>query len=316
MPAIRAASKEGFTLVELLIALVVSAVVVTAALGLLDTQRQADRTTKVRTGVQLNARYALDMITRDLMEAGQGMDPNAVFGVVATSSGGGTASDTLYSLFADPDTPIHGLTAPPDGKEKKVITVKISCGDEVADIAVGDLVYLASGSARGVARVNTVTRNENGDKCGNDPNKNLGTVSLSVTAVDGEGHGWVLQGNEVGAALLRVNAAVYFVDNSNPARPTLARATKWDGSWSPVPIAHGVSDFQVELQFSDGTKGTQANGNDTNSDNDYDDIDTINVKVTAFARRKDKDIKGGELFESVYALSVSPRNQLYTRNRN
>ncbi len=126
----------------------------------------------------------------------------------------------------------------------------------------------------------------------------------------------MLQGNEVGAALLRVNAAVYFVDNSDPASPTLARATKWDGGWIPVPIAHGVSDFQVELQFSNGMTGSHADGNDTNSDNDYDDIDTINVKVTALARRKDKDIKGGAQFESVYAVSVSPRNQLYTRNRN
>ncbi len=309
-------AQQGFTLVEVLIGLIVSVVVVTLTLGLLDTQRKSHRTTKLRSEVQQNARYTLDMLTRDLMEAGQGMDPNAVFGVVASSDGGGSNPDTLYVLFADPDTPIHSLEAPPAGQEKQVIEVKITCGDPVDDLAVGELVYVASGSARGVARVNTLTRNENGDTCGSDPNQNLGTVTLDVTAVDGEGHGWVLQGNEVGGALVRANAAVYFIDQTDPTRPFLARATEWDGGWEAVPIAHGVTDLKVELQFAGGATGEVANGGDTNPDNDFDDIDTINIRVKALARRNDKDVQGGQLFYQEYALSVSPRNQLYTRNRN
>ncbi len=309
-------SERGFTLIETLIGLVVTLIVVTATLGLLDTQRESNRTTRVRSEVQQNARYALDMITRDLMEAGQGMDPNAVFGVVAASDGGSTNPDTLYAIFADPATPIHVLKAPAVGEEKTVIKVKISCGDPVDDLAEGDLVYLASGSARGVARVNALTRNENGNTCGGDPSMDLGTVTLDVTAVDGEGHGWVLQGNELAAALVRANAAVYFVDKSDPASPILARATSWDGSWEVVPIAHGVSDLQVELRFATGATGEVANGDDASPDNDFDDIDTIHIRIKGQARSKDKDIKGGALFETEYAISVSPRNQLYTRNRN
>ena len=72
----------------------------------------------------------------------------------------------------------------------------------------------------------------------------------------------------------------------------------------------------MELAFANGSTGQLANGDDTNPDNDYDDIDTIKIRLKAQARRKDKDIKGGGLLEREYAVSVSPRNQLYTRNRN
>ncbi len=309
--------ERGFTLIEALIGLVVTLLVVTATLGLLDTQRKANRTTRVRSEVQQNARYTLDMITRDLMEAGQGMDPNAVFGVVASSDGGSANSDTLYVISADAGTPIHLLKAPPAGEEKTTIVVKISCSDPVDDLAEGTFVYVASGSARGIARVNTVTRNQSpGGSCGSDPNADLGEVTLDVTVVDGEGHGWVLQGNELGAALVRANAAVYFVDKTDPNDPTLARATSWNGGWEALPIAHGVSELEVELRFANGAAGEVANGDDTNPDNDFDDIDTIHIRIKGQARSKDKDIQGGTLFETEYAVSVSPRNQLYTRNRN
>ncbi len=311
-----AASQGGFTLVEMLIGMIVTVLLLTMTLGLLDTQRKSDRTTRLRTDVQQNAQYTLDMITRDLMEAGQGMDPSSVFGVVAASDGGGSESDTIYMISVEPDTPVHLVETPPDGEEKTTIKVKISCGDPVNDLEVGNLVYVASGSARGIAHIDNVVRNENGQGCGADPNKNLGTVTLTVTAVDGEGHGWVFQGNEQAAALSRVNAAVYFVDDSDPARPTLARATDWNNGWDPLPIAYGITDLQVELGFANGSTGQLANGDDTNPDNDYDDIDTIKIRLKAQARRKDKDIKGGGLLEKEYAVSVSPRNQLYTRNLN
>lgn len=311
-----AASQGGFTLLEMLIAVIVTVFLLTATLGLLDTQRESDRTTRLRTEVQQNAQYALDMITRDLMEAGQGMDPSSVFGVVAASGGGGSRSDTVYMISVEPGTTVHLLKTPPDGAEKTTIRVKISCGDLADDLEVSNLVYVASGSARGIARVNKVARSENSNSCGSNPTTNLGTVRLTVTAVDGEGHGWVFQGNEKAAALSRVSAAVYFVDDSDPARPTLARATEWNNGWDPVPIAYGITDLNVELGFANGSTSQLANGDDANPDNDYDDIDTIKIRLKAQARRKDKDIKGGGLLEKEYAVSVSPRNQLYTRNRN
>ena len=97
-------------------------------------------------------------------------------------------------------------------------------------------------------------------------------------------------------------------------------------SWAPEygsPFESGEldeaevpTDLQVELGFANGSTGQLADGDDTNPDNDYDDIDTIKIRLKAQARRKDKDIKGGGLLEQEYAVSVSPRNQLYTRNRN
>jgi len=310
-----ASTEDGFTLVELLILMFVGLLVIGGTLKSLNKHREISRTEKLRVEVQQNARYALDMLIRDLMEAGQGMDPNPVFGVVAASDGGIGKSDTLYIIYADAGAPVHALLKPPAGKEKSVVMARITCADAVTAVQDGDLIYMASGSARGVARVDQVVRNPNGNACAGDPNLNLGTVKLDVSAIDGERHGWVLQGNEEGAALEKVNAAVYFVDTSDPSGPKLARATEYDGGWVPVPIADMISSFETDLIFVSGTVGAVADGADADPDNDYDDINTIKVALRALARRTDKDLAGGTVFGRSYAVSVTPRNPLYTRNR-
>ena len=75
----------GFTLVEALIGIIVTFFVLAAAVSVVNTQRETSRTTRLTSELRQNARYSLDMITRDLMEAGQGMDPNTVFGVASFS---------------------------------------------------------------------------------------------------------------------------------------------------------------------------------------------------------------------------------------
>jgi hypothetical protein len=264
--------------------------------------------------VQDNARYALSMLTRDLMEAGQGMDPNVVFGVVAVGDGGAGKNDTLFILFADPGTPIHAVEAPP-GNPKTKVRVRITCADPVTDIEDGDFVYLASGSARGVAHVSQVSQTNNGAACGGDPNEIIGTVNLDASAVDAEKHGWVFEANEAGAALERVNAAVYFVDDSDPTHPTLNRATEYDGNWVEMPIADMISEFRVELIFADGDELALADSGDSDLTNDFDDVNTVRLHLRGSARRADKDLAGGYQVHRDYTMSVTPRNQLYTRNR-
>lgn len=294
--------------------MLISGLVLSSAIGLLKTVRSSSRTERLLVDVQDNARYALSMLTRDLMEAGQGMDPSTDFGIVAVGDGGPGKSDTLYILFVDPGTPIHTVEAPP-GNVKQKLDVRITCSDPVTDLAVGDLVYVASGSARGVARIEHANRANNGGTCGGDPNQIIGTLKLNVSVVDGEGHGWVFEGNETGAALERVNAAVYYVDEASSTGPTLNRATVYDGGWSPMPIADMISGFRVELIFSDGDELATADAGDSDLTNDFDDINTVRIQLRGSARRTDKDLAGGTLVHRDYTLSVTPRNQLYTRNR-
>jgi prepilin-type N-terminal cleavage/methylation domain-containing protein len=305
---------NGFTIVELLVVMLISGLVLSSAIGLLKTVRSSSRTERLVVDVQDNARYAISMLTRDLMEAGQGMDPSAGFGVVAVGDGGAGKNDTLFILFADPGTPIHAVEAPP-GNPKTKVRVRITCADPVTDIEDGDFVYLASGSARGVAHVSQVSQTNNGATCGGDPNEIIGTAILDVSAVDSEEHGWVLEANEAGAALERVNAAVYFVDDSDPTHPTLNRATEYDGDWVVMPIADMISEFRVELIFADGDELALADSGDGDLTNDFDDINTVRLHLRGSARRADKDLAGGHRVDRDYTMSVTPRNQLYTRNR-
>ncbi len=293
--------------------MLIGGLVISSAIGLLKTVRSTSRTERLVVDVQDNARYALSMLTRDLMEAGQGMDPSLSFGPVAVGDGGAGKNDTLYILFADPGTPIHAVDAPP-GNPKKKIDVRITCSDPVTDIEKGDFVYLASGSARAVAHVNHVNRATTGT-CSGDPNEIIGTLKLDVSAVESENHGWVLEANEAGAALERVNAAVYFVDDSDPTHPTLNRATEYDGGWVEMPIADMITEFRVDLIFADGDVLSVADSGDGDLTNDFDDINTVRLHLRGSTRRADKDLAGGQRVDRDYTMSVTPRNQLYTRNR-
>lgn len=306
----------GFTIVELLIAMVVGLLIVGGSLALLNTARETSRTDRLRVELQQNARYALDMFNRDLQQAGQGMDPNTVFGIVAASDGGGQP-DTLYLLFVEPDTPDHSVKSPTMGREKSEVRLAVTCDDPVDDIQAGDFVYLAKGSARGIAEVMAVTRGGGGGGCSDEdpPTKEIGQVTLTVTPVDGEGHGWVFQGNESGAVAVKATPVVYYAADGEGTDRRLMRATSRQGTgWAGAPIAESIVDFQVELVFSDGTAAPAADPADGDPDNDYEDIDTVRVTLVARARHRDKDLTGGREYTRTYSVSVTPRNQLYTRN--
>lgn len=307
--------EAGFTLLELLIAMFIGVIMVAGSLGLLDLTRGSSRTERLRLEMQQNAREARDMITRDLQQAGQGMDPNSSFGVVATADGGTGQPDTLFIQYLEPDTPDHAVLDPGAGMEKSRVILKVTCGDPVDDIAPDDFLYVANGSARGVAHVTAVTHNVSGSCGGQPPTTQIGTATLDVSVVDGEAHGWVLHGNAAGGVALRVRAVAYFLDTGNAGSPYLARSTSYQGgAWQPVPVGDMVSDFQAELLFADGDVADVADDGDADPTNDYDDFNTVRITFDAETRWQDKDLEGGQRYVRSYSLSVTPRNQLYTRN--
>jgi len=303
----------GFTLLELMMAMTIGSVVVAGGLTMFLWQQKLERANSIRLEVHGTARYALDQVTRDALEAGEGLDPTAVFGVLTTGDGN-TGPDTLYILRADPDTPIH-MALDPVNDPKTELIIDILCDDPVDDLGPGDVVYLASGSARGVASIVSVTRNATGSKCtpGNTPE--LGEVVFGVSAIDGEGHGWPFSGNSGGAAVLRVDPAVYFLDESFVSNPKLIRATRYiSGAWVGAPIAEMITGFQVRLAFSDGTIAAEADATDSNPDNDYNDVNTAHIEYTSTASRADRNLNGGKLYRRAYSMRVTPRNPLYSRN--
>jgi Tfp pilus assembly protein PilW len=309
-------TSTGFTIVELLVAFALGLIVAMGSLKMLDTVRQSRRTERLRLELQQNARYALDMLARDLRTAGQRMDPTTDFGVVATIDGTGGTPDTLLLMYAEPDAIGHAVEEPMAAMVKKRVTLTITCTDPVDDIDTDDFVYLASGSARGIALVTNVVRFPVAGDCSVDPAASLGSVELMVKVVDGERHGWLLEGNVGGAVAMKAQGIAYFVDASDPARPQLVRSDQYENQadWKKMPVADLVTDFQVDLVFDDGGVAAEADPTDMNPDNDYEDIDTVSLRFEARTRWQDKDLQAGQTYTRVYSTSVTPRNLLYTRN--
>ena len=309
-----AEARRGFTIIELLIVLVMGSVLVGASLELLDRQRRSARTETLRVDLQQNARFAIDMLTRELQEAGQSLDATADFGPVAVIDGSSSEPDSLFILYAEADTPVHTLQAP--GNVVNTLTLTTTCADTVSDIAVGNMIYVANGGLRGVARVDSAIRSSNGKACdASNPTMVTGALTVTYSLLDNQRHGWVFKGNAAGAAAMRAAPVVYFVDRSDASNPRLMRATEYtNGAWVGVPVADNVANLQVTLAFRDGSTGLVADATDGNSENDYDDINTVQVDLSVAARRTDKDLNKGQLVTRTYSLSVTPRNQIYTRN--
>lgn len=305
--------RNGFTLVEMLMAITISSLVVGAVLSLFDSFMKNERAMSIRTEVHQNARYAVDMLTRELLEAGEGLDPTAKFAVVSTADGNSGAPDTLFIVRSDAGTAVHQVLEP-TGDPLTEILLNITCADSVLDVRAGSVLHLARGPTRGLAIVNSVTRNETGVSCPPaDPDADIGHVVLGVTAAAGQ-HGWKLKANKDGAAAHRVNAAVYFINTDGPTS-VLVRATRYEsGQWIGPPIAEGIADFQTQLVFGDGDVAAEASSTDGDATNDYDDIFTVRAFLTARAWRTDRNLAGGGVYEREYSVRATPRNPLYSRN--
>jgi hypothetical protein len=274
--------------------------------------------------LQQNARYALDLLRRDLQEAGEGLDPTTPWGVVSMVDGAGAGvPDSLYLLYVEPGTPRHSPTSDngdtdPSGK----VTLRIECGDPVDDLEAGDFLVMANGSARGVAVLESVDREVNDSCSASDPGSTkIGEVELGIDQIDGEGHGWIWEEgrNDDQAAFQEVEAVAYFLDERDPDNPKLVRATQYsprgaDAGWAGRPLAEGASEFQVGLIFANGDTIPGADATDSDPDNDHDDVNSVVVRLRVLARRTDRALAGGDRFGQEYAITVTPRNQIYTRN--
>lgn len=314
----------GFTLVEALIAVTMGTLVVAAAFSLFNSQQEAARASDLRMELQQNARYALDLIRRDLQEAGEGLDPTTPWGVVAMVDGAGAGvPDSLYLLYVEPGTPGHSPTSDNgDSDPSGTVTLRIECDDPVDDLEAGDFLSMANGSARGVALIESVDRQVN-DSCtpGDPGSMKIGEAELSIAQIDGEGHGWIWEEgrNDDQAAFKEVQAVAYYLDERDPDNPKLVRATQYstggdDAGWSGRPLAEGASEFQVGMIFASGDTLPGADATDGDPDNDHDDVNSVIVRLRVLARRTDPAVAGGDRLGREYAITVTPRNQIYTRN--
>ena len=92
---VRVPCERGFTLIELMISIVISSVIVAAGYTVLTTTHRATISNERAVGTQQNVRVAMELIARDIKQAGFGMPvtPNTpVGGIAGNCAPGGTAA--------------------------------------------------------------------------------------------------------------------------------------------------------------------------------------------------------------------------------
>ena len=99
----RSRSNQGFTLIEMLIAIGITAVVMASVFQLLKGGQDSFRREPEVADMTANARAGLDLISRDLANAGLKTPPRLA---ISWSNGGGNTPDEVTIIFADPDIPL------------------------------------------------------------------------------------------------------------------------------------------------------------------------------------------------------------------
>ena len=97
---IRVLRERGFTLVEMMISIVISTVIVAAGYTILTTTHKATISNERAVGTQQNVRVAMELIARDIKQAGFGLPeaPNLPVGGTAGNCATGAAGTTITAI--------------------------------------------------------------------------------------------------------------------------------------------------------------------------------------------------------------------------
>jgi len=299
---------KGFTLVELLIAMIVGLVVLSGAVAFAINQTRIVEAQMIRDEVYRNARYVNVSLARDLQRAGVGIESTPVFGVLSLRG------DTIVILQI-PHRPAAALPydlLPPGGSDNP-LSPGGTCGSRCLDLLKSDSTFeilpgsLARLQVSGTRRLILVS----------DVQHSAGSVQLSFTAADsligypaGLSGGLLLDRFET--FVQEIEPIIYYVSDS-----TLMRAERLnaDGSLAGEIVAFGVQAFDVNFVFADGREASAANPNDADVFNDYDDVIGVRINVRLSADRADQRVSNGSLFARDFEWFVAPRNLRYARNR-
>jgi type IV pilus assembly protein PilW len=195
--------QEGFSLIELMIALVLGLLVVSTAIGIFLSNKQAYMATQGLGRVQESSQVAFELMSRDIREAGGNpCDTGLVAGNII--AGGAAATPTGTDWYLAVTQPLHGFesggpTHVADTDDVRSLTADTTAGSGSATYSPGTPAY-TSGAAimicdmkvLGVFKANgassisgangTVSFAGAGNACNYFPQPNAGTCAGAATA--------------------------------------------------------------------------------------------------------------------------------------
>jgi prepilin-type N-terminal cleavage/methylation domain-containing protein len=297
------ARSAGFTLIELMIAMIIGVMVLSAAMSLALTSWRNTRALTIRDGIERNARFIGTGLERDIQETGVGIESRPDWGSLAVWNDTITMLRVPYTPAAAPVYPTLSTLAFPNGV-CGTTCLEINTGGLAPALSAGDLLRFQVGTERRLLLLTDVTPVTGGYRL-------LFTGATSLLGRPaGTGGGLVMPTN--GPFVQRLALVAYWRQGT-----TLMRAEALDptGAMLGQEFATGIQRFDVALGFLDGEELTAANGTDADATNNYDQITGVRIIATLAADRADQSINGGTLLTRNREWWLVPRNLIYERNR-
>lgn len=271
----------GFSLVELLTATFVTMIVLATTLGALNDGIRAADTAGLIAEMQHNSRTGLNMLRRDLMQAGQGIP---IGGIPVPSGAGaapinrpgpgasmtfpttwlqlpavapgqalgpniqGRATDMITILYADPTLPLNQDPVANISSDGSLITIGIGqLATEMAEaISVGDLIMFSNAFGNAIQEATSVNPGSQRVNFAASDSMNLNQRTAPA--------GTIIQlqdspGSYPPTTATRIWMITYYVDDSTPNSPRLMRVVN---NGTPRPIALEIEDLQITYDLVDG----------------------------------------------------------------
>lgn len=289
--------QHGFTLVELMIALVLGLLVIMAASAIFLSNRQVFSTTTALNRIQENARAAFEIMARDIREAGGDpcgrteyveMLPDAQRGAwfdtwkegVLGQAGADANSPDSITLFSATDSEVRVTGG---GDPSANLTISMNASD--AGIAAGDILVVCNAEVAAVFRASPNTSgNQIGHNSGSsnkikpfqrtqaevdDPNKNDNSKGYCFTATEADGtfHGQCLQvtGDPLPppAVIVRPTAVEWTVAPNANGGSSLYRTVRninTNAVISTAEVAAGVVNMKLMYKLTGANGLVDANG--------------------------------------------------------
>ena len=340
--------EAGFSLLELVIAMVLFSIVTASVFGLLQVARQVKSVVNENTGLNKNVRVAMNMVGRDTYNAGYGYPlrntvvvpdnrlstllgipvdldtsrdtvPPIIAGNNVTlstySSVANTRTDQVTFMFKDTAfNLVGGVSRPLDVNAATTTGTGI---DEIVPIsgsnsvcAVNDL-YLVTGNTGSALGLVTALNGTNKIQFAN-----ADVLGINLTGTTGP-----LRSITVPASIQKVRMVTYFVTpdgtfmrreyaNAPPVVPAVA--------WVDEPLIYGVEDFQVVYIMDDGTTTDNPSAGPNGVPGDADDTPANlaavrQIRYTVSVRSTEKNA-ANQYFKTSLTSTFSTRNLGYDAN--
>lgn len=291
--------ERGFTLIELMISLAITAAIVTAGYTILTSTHKATLANERAVGTQQNARVAMELIARDIKQAGFGMPmaPNLPVGGTAGNCAPGGTTAAIRPVDNNPALPLTAVNdTGPDSISVIVPRTNPANGAYAGWVLANAAPVPGGGSFTQITLTNTAVNEMRNEGMQDNSGAYIslgGVVTVPVTSSSGASISlanpiYAPMNFPAGTQVYLLQCVTYQVAtgtaNCGSAGPCLTRTV--DSGTAPTvttPLVDGIEDLQFAYGC-DGCNGGVSDGviDDFNSNNTFDGADFQTNRVWAF----------------------------------